>query len=424
MRTLKLTSFLLVFLITALPAAAQIEPGQAQPAGAAVVLPNILQRANDAATSGNLEQALIDYSLFILLNPTFSEGYFSRSLTYQALGDDRQALQDLDRALSFTMTDPQYTAAVLFNRAQLHVEANNLDSALADLDNSIAAYDRAIDSLNLRARIHLFQEDLDLALADYNTLVELVPEEPTFLIQRAFIQVQEGEFEAALSDYSRAITLNPDNAQPYLERGFILAQTGDFASALVDYNRAIELNPDDDSFYMERALLHRAQNNSRDALSDMDSAIELNPQNSSYYLVRGTLNASVENVTEAAGDYLAWMVLNRTQSYAAPEPVTDSQAFTVEMEAGWVYQIPFTASAGQTINIAANGSPGEPPVDPLLVILDTGGDPLVGDDDSGENMNAAILDYTIPADGEYTLLVGHAAGGGVGNINVLVDLGE
>jgi hypothetical protein len=58
------------------------------------------------------------------------------------------------------------------------------------------------------------------------------------------------------------------------------------------------------------------------------------------------------------------------------------------------------------------------------VILDIVGDPLVGDDDSGGNMDAAIRDYTIPADGEYTLLVGHAAGGGVGNINISIILSE
>ena len=423
MRTLKLIVILLVLLIATLPTAAQQEQ-PTEPQGSLVVLPEIFERANNAASNGDLDQALIDYSLFILLNPTFSQAYFSRSLTHQALGDNRQALVDLDRALSYRSPGEEYTAALLYNRAQLHLSDDDVNSALADLDESIAAYPQAVDSLDLRARIHLFQEELDAARADYDSLVELMPTEPAFLIQRAFINVRQGELENALDDYSQAITLNPNDAQPYVGRGFILAQTGDSEGALSDYSRAIELDPSEDSYYMERALLHRAQDNVGDAISDLDNAIDLNPQNSSYYLVRGTLNASAENVPEAADDYLRWIVLNRTQSFAAPETITNSQSFTIEMEAGWVYSIPFAAIEGQTISVAARGVSAETPVDPLLVILDTGGDALIGNDDSGNNLDAAILDYTIPADGEYTLLVGHAAGGGVGDINILLDLGE
>jgi tetratricopeptide (TPR) repeat protein len=424
MHTLKLVILLFAMLAAALPAAAQQGTASQEQSGSLIVLPEVFQRANEAATSGDLDQALIDYSLFLLLNPTFSQGYFSRSLTYQALGDDAQALLDLNRALAYRSPGPEYTAAVLLNRAQLYLNDDDIDSALADLDASISAYPQGVDSLSLRARIYLFQDEFDAALTDYNSLIELNPTEPNHLIERAFVHVRQGQIEEALDDYSRAISLNPDNAQPYIERGFILAQTGDAEAALSDYDRAIELSPNDDSYYMERALFHRSLEHFNDALADMDSAIDLNPRNGSYYLMRGTINASAENVADAADDYLRWMVLNRTQSYSAPETLTNSGTFTVEMAAGRVFSIPFAASEGQTVTIAANGITSQPPVDPLLVVLDTVGDPLVGDDDSGGNMDAAIRNFTIPLDGEYILLVSHAAGGGVGNINVSFDLGE
>ena len=69
--------------------------------GSPVALPELLQRANEAYAAGDDKQAIIDYSLFILLNPTFSQAYYNRALSYEATGDLNQAIQDLGRALSY-----------------------------------------------------------------------------------------------------------------------------------------------------------------------------------------------------------------------------------------------------------------------------------------------------------------------------------
>src|SRR5690606_15369818 len=106
--------------------------------------------------------------------------------------------------------------------------------------------------------------------------------------------------------------------------------------------------------------------------------------------------------------------------------ITSSREFLIEMGPGRIYSIPFSAQAGQVISAAAISMAENPPVDPLLVIIGTDNRPLVANDDSGNSMNAAITGYTLPADGEYTLLVGHAAGSpeAQGEIRVLITFGE
>jgi tetratricopeptide (TPR) repeat protein len=390
MRKMSVILLVIVALAAAAPAMAQGDTA-GQIGGPLVVLPELFERANNAFRAGDYGQAAVDYSLFIFLNPTFSQGYFNRALNYDALGNTDQALQDLTRALDYTAPSTRFTSNIYLARAQLYLEQNNLNAAMDDLDLSIEAYPDAVDSLALRAQI------------------------------LAYLQ----SYPEALNDYDKLIELQPDQTGHYLDRGFIHAQLGHSDEALADYTHAIELSPQDAQPYAARALFYSSMRNFTDALKDINNAIDLSPNQGELYLMRGSINTIVNEPTAAAGDYFQWITLNKTQQYVAPDPLTNNQSFTVEMGPGWVYNIPFQANEGQMVNIAASGVSQQQPVDPLLVILGVNGNPLIADDDSGGNMAALIRNYVIPEDGEYTLVVGQAGGGSQqGNIAVQVDLGQ
>ena len=92
------------------------------------------------------------------------------------------------------------------------------------------------------------------------------------------------------------------------------------------------------------------------------------------------------------------------------------------MREGWVYNIPFNATAGQTVNIdVATLAPGF--VDPLIMVLGPDNQPLVGDDDTARNdYDASIENFQVSQSGQYTLIVSHAEGGANGTINVDLDI--
>jgi tetratricopeptide (TPR) repeat protein len=118
MRKISVILLVIVVLAAGVPVMAQGDTTGAV-SGPLIVLPELFERANNAFSAGNYNQAAVDYSLFIYLNPTFSQGYFNRALNHDALGSTDQALQDLTRALSYSSPSTQFTATVYLARAQL-----------------------------------------------------------------------------------------------------------------------------------------------------------------------------------------------------------------------------------------------------------------------------------------------------------------
>ena len=412
MRTLRLIIFMGLLLGAALPAVAQQtspsqdstsssstqQSSQAQSQSltldqiykAIAVGPELFDRALTSANDGDLKRALLDTSTFLLLNPTASEAYAIRAQIYQQMGDNDLALRDLGYALDYTATSPDSTVRIYLARANIYVNQNQLD----------------------------------LAMNDLNASLDLVPESPAPRLLRARIERFQGDFSAASDDYDTLIQQNPNESSYYVERGDLSMAQNNQDAALQDFDSAIALNPQADDAYAMRALIKSSTNKLADALSDINHAIDINPQSSQYYLMRGAINAQDQNVKGSAEDYFQWIMRNLTEFHEASNTLTQSGTFTVPMADGQVFGIPFQASAGQQVSLSARHAPSDTTVDPLLVVLDVNGDPIVADDDSGGNMDALILGYKIPEDGEYTLLVGHAASGGQGNITVIVDLGD
>jgi hypothetical protein len=133
------------------------------------------------------------------------------------------------------------------------------------------------------------------------------------------------------------------------------------------------------------------------------------------------VNTSLEDAKAAGSDYLSFFDLVQT-STIDHDAIQTGQQVTLQVDQGTVYHIPFTAKAGQyasALAVARSGS-----VDPLMVLVDPDGGALAGDDDSGGNTDALILNYEIPEDGEYALLIGHSLGGFSGTVQIRIQVGD
>jgi len=341
--------------MVALPVAAQ--DGQ-QPSGSQgitedmlVVAPDLYTRAVDAFNAQDYEKAVLDASIFILLNPTYARAYYLRALSYESLQQSDNALADLGRAIDHAPT-PDFEAVA-------HV---------------------------VRANIYMDQEDSASALEELNAAIEAAPDMPEPYFARAQIYASQERFDDALADYNRVIELAPNTAQVYQDRGSINYQLGNYQDAVDDYTHAI-------------------QNDS---------------QNAGLYLGRGAAYTGSGDSAAAAADFLQWIRLTST-NVNQDHQLTIGQSIQVDLQDGLVYVMPFQATAGQVLNIEATRGPNVE-ADPIMVLVDSQGNALVGDDDSGGDLNAAIRDYTIPADGVYALLVSHSGGGSSGAVVVKLGL--
>jgi Tfp pilus assembly protein PilF len=200
---MRLLIALLCLLTFAVPALAQsTDPaasGQTPPT-LPVAAPQLLQRANAALQADDYERALLDYSLFIMLNPTFSRGYSGRAIVYLRQNEIDRALDDLEIALSNEAEAPDLRAALFGLRGRLYSQLDRQDDALADYSQAVELAPSP-DTYLERALQYQAMQDTAAALADIDSAIELAPEEPVLLLFRAQLQTEAEDFTAAAAAY-------------------------------------------------------------------------------------------------------------------------------------------------------------------------------------------------------------------------------
>src|SRR5690606_20742366 len=141
-----------------------------------VVAPELFNQGREALQAGDYQQALLDYSLFLLLNPTDSQGFLARGFANQSLGELDGALADITQALNFAPPLSEYTARAYLSRADVYIQQDEIEAALGDLNTALDIMPNAPEALATRAAIFIFQRRYDEALEDYNALITLQPE--------------------------------------------------------------------------------------------------------------------------------------------------------------------------------------------------------------------------------------------------------
>ena len=210
-------------------------------------------------------------------------------------------------------------------------------------------------------------------------------------------------------DFSGEITYGNDIAQ-YKNNGYRALMSGNYDLALESFQDALNLNSQDAEAMNWQGVTYRYMGEYETALGYITQAMALNSDYSLPYLSRGITYELMEDEKASAADYYQYVVRNRTRNFYHSELDGDSQ-FELPMREGWVYNIPFNATRGQTVDIDVETvAPGF--VDPLIMVLGPDNQPLIGDDDMARNdYNATIENFQLPATGQYTLVISHAEGG-------------
>ena len=228
-----------------------------------------------------------------------------------------------------------------------------------------------------------------------------------------------GQVEVAL-DIAGDITIGSDIAR-YKREAFTALMSGDYQAAHDFFRQALSLNSRDAEAMNWAGVAHRYMGEYDAALSHISMAMRLDGDYALPYLSRGITYEMMGEAAASATDYYRYVFRNRSRSFYHSELEGDSQ-FELPMRDGWVYSIPFRATAGQTVDIDVETvAPGF--VDPLIILFGPENQPLIGDDDISRNEYDASIDgFELPADGQYTLIVSHAEGGSNGTVSVDLDL--
>lgn len=343
-----------------------------------------------------------------------------------ALAEGQALLEEGDaeaavEAFSEVLDENPDNVAALIGRARAYAQLGEGQPALVDGKRAVSLAPESSEAYVARGLALLTNGDLEMGVADLQEAVEVdnTNAEAYFVLGEVYSAL--GEPQQALSNYTEAIENDPKNAEYYATRASLHYALGEFEAALDDYADAIELEPNNPDHYYGRAFVYFDMGEVEKAIEDDDRVIELAPDFPSAYLNRGFHYYSEGDYDNASVDYLSWIELNNTESFDL-DPIEKADTLELEMDEGWAYYVPFTAPEAGTLNVEVF-SPGGL-VDPVVVVLDDQGEPIMVDDDGGMGLSVLIEDYMLPYKGEYTLVISHAGGGSVGDIVADIEIGR
>ncbi|MEM7342876.1 MAG: tetratricopeptide repeat protein [Chloroflexota bacterium] len=209
----------------------------------------------------NYEQAIIDYTRAIILEPNYPEAYINRSTAHLLMENYGQAVIDCNQAIELA---PDFVATYV-NRGIAHTGLRHYDQALDDYSKAIE-----LDSDNTyahynRGNTYLWMGKYMEAIVEYTRTIEFDLEFVAAYINRGVAYNEIKESDAALADFSQAIRLNPDYVYAHFNRGTVYKEAGRHEKATEDYTKVIELNPQHKFAYDNRG-------DSYAALGDEDRA--------------------------------------------------------------------------------------------------------------------------------------------------------
>jgi tetratricopeptide (TPR) repeat protein len=124
------------------------------------------QRAEMYWYAARFAAALSDYDLVLEADPGRTSALAGRGQVRATIGRNREALDDLDRALTLLPADSELAAYVQAARGLALSATGDLHAGLSDLDRSIAAYPGNAWAYSRRASVHEHDGDAEAAIAD------------------------------------------------------------------------------------------------------------------------------------------------------------------------------------------------------------------------------------------------------------------
>ena len=210
------------------------------------------------------ERAIRAWTVCIALKPDFSNSYVNRARSLARRGENQNAINDLDRALT-------------------------LDSSLTS-----ALIDRAVARRNLRD-LEGAERDLDAALThdDAPTRIYFI---------RSTVRRQMGKKDAADRDLAEGMKLEPRDELDYTQRGFARI-SGEPNAALADFDKALRINPRYRPALMNKAyLLGEVFSKPEQAILVLNEMLRIHPYDLNALAGRGVYNARLGRVEEATAD--------------------------------------------------------------------------------------------------------------------------
>ena len=236
----------------------------------------------------------------------------------------------------------------------------------------------------------------------------------------AWSSLSNEEYRSAIALYDMLIAQGEADVDTYFARGYAYSMIDEHGLAAQDYSVVLDAQAEALGALNNRCWALSEIGAFEAALADCDLLMTLDPEADYPYLNRGIVYEKMGDMTAAMDDYVEW-TKRKKRRVIRNDNLAWEGAIELQMAEGLVYVMPFKASAGQDIVVSAVSVQRDLDADPLLLILDPQGDPLIANDDTGEWWDS-LVGFRAPVSGEYAVVLTHAGGSVDGRVEVTFDI--
>ncbi|KAF3760559.1 hypothetical protein M406DRAFT_295911 [Cryphonectria parasitica EP155] len=235
-------------------------------------------RGTFACLRGKHEQALVDLSKSIELDPTMTQSYIKRASMSLELGDPERAEKDFELALQQSADDPD----IYYHRAQLHFIKGEFAEAAKDYQKSIDLDPKFIFSHIQLGVTQYKMGSIASSMATFRRCMKNFEKVPDVYNYYGELLLDQGKYMEAIEKFESAIEMEKQekptsmNVLPLINKALaIFQEKSDFAEAEKLCQKALIIDPECDIAVATMAQLLLQQGKVTEALKYFERAAEL-----------------------------------------------------------------------------------------------------------------------------------------------------
>ena len=291
-----------------------------------------LKAGDDFAKANKYEDAIVQYTRAIDLDPDNDKVYIQRASAYSRIGDHKSAGEDYDRALVFEKKDAEI---YYFSGHEWHLYGDN-PLALRRLNMAIELKGNFLEAYQVRLAVYMALGRYEDALGDGKKVLKLKEDENAYFnlaqvyeklemyneaeeayreslhennrvvethFEYAQLLYQRENYQAASNELNVVLQMDPNHLEGILLQSKVLSALGDYLKASQTLSMASVHYSDEPLIYIYRGDINSKMNQPGYAIIDYSKAIELDPGNAENYYKRGEAYESIQDYKKAVADY-------------------------------------------------------------------------------------------------------------------------
>ncbi|MGC2234529.1 MAG: tetratricopeptide repeat protein [Pyrinomonadaceae bacterium] len=200
--------------------------------------------ADDYWDKMDYDNALINYTKVINLDPNEARAYMRRGFIYHYTGRVTEAYDDYNRAvkLDSSLKNEAYIKCMLYS-----VDEKNASMVLSECTKTINEFPSFSLAYYKRGVAYRELGNYEPSMKDFTKSIDLYPKFFNSYVYRGLLYEQLGNNNSAITEYTRAIQIVGENNEladlSYSSRGRVYENQGNYSKAAADYRKAVQLNP-------------------------------------------------------------------------------------------------------------------------------------------------------------------------------------